>query len=242
MAGLSVSPSPLTSGGVFDLGELRALFRRATLAMSLLDTLNTVPGWQRDRKLDELRNRLPPPRPLRGDDRSRPGNRGVVRFDLRFRGDHPADLPKELWLDHAIVHETSTSYRSRVLRHLGERNPVHTSYPFTRAVDQKKSRYSGVMTVASRLAREGALGFLPSFLFPVVSTLGHVNPDMGRVLDWILKKYTTGLGPVSERSDGMDVPSLKGRFRAYLRRALCFALVRGNSLLLRSQGRPGLGS
>ena len=34
---------------------------------------------------------------------------GVIRFDLCLRGTQPTDAPRSLYLDHAIVHETSDS-------------------------------------------------------------------------------------------------------------------------------------
>ena len=42
----------------------------------------------------------------------------TIRFDLRMAAPFPLDLPRELWLDHAIVHETAGSYRESVLDHL----------------------------------------------------------------------------------------------------------------------------
>ena len=81
------------------------------------------------------------------------------------------------------------------------------------------------------------MGFSPFFLFPVVSFLGSVNPDMTKMLKWIGDRYRDHLRPAPEREDGTSKSVLVGKFRAYLQRALCFALLRANSLALHSQGR-----
>src|SRR4051794_29227860 len=71
------------------------------------------------------------------------------------------------------------SYQTRVLRHLRAGKSASLSMPFKRAEGEKKGRFGGLMRVAERLSKEGFLGFSPFFLFPVVSTRGCMNSDMG---------------------------------------------------------------
>ena len=117
-------------------------------------------------------------------------------------GDPTCRCATELWLDHAIVHETSTSYQAPVLRHIRAGGKPALSYPFKKAEGDKKGRFGGLMKVAERLAREGYLGFKPFFLFPVVSSRGSMNADMTKTLKWISDRYKDIL-PSPERLDGV---------------------------------------
>jgi len=62
---------------------------------------------------------------------------GVIRFDLCLPGCQPADAPRVLWLDHALVHETSDSYQAGVLQHL-QKKKSELSLPFTKLNVRKR--------------------------------------------------------------------------------------------------------
>ena len=94
------------------------------------------------------------------------------------------------------------------------------------------------MRVAERLAKEGFLGFSPFFLFPVVSSRGCINADMTKLLKWISDRYKDTLVPSPDRLDGVTKSALIGKFRLYLDRAICFAVLRATAMGLHSQGRP----
>ena len=49
-------------------------------------------------------------------DDKKEANANIIRFDLCLAASFPTDAPRELWLDHAIVHETSESYQGAVIR------------------------------------------------------------------------------------------------------------------------------
>jgi hypothetical protein len=223
-------------GKVFDAVELAALFpgglskeqsqSREEVAMQYLHQL---PSLKRDAEIKRIRASFPSRSPQAA---------GVIRFDLRLPGSEPADAPRELWLDHAIVHETSDSYRSAVLADLRDGKDASWTAPFKKAEGEKTRRFSGLMRVAQRLAREGYLAFTPCFLFPVISSLGSMNSDMTKLVKWIIGRYKGTLKSAPLREDGMPKTVLLGRFSLYVRRALCFALVRGNALALSNQGRP----
>ena len=231
-------------GKVFDREELAALFPgglsqassnlRAGFAMEYLTALHTRPSRERDEKVARIKSLFPTTRS--GATPKDIG--GVIRFDLCLTGTQPTDAPRALYLDHAIVHETSDSYQVRVLRHLQAGRTACLSVPFKKAEGEKKGRFGGLIKVAERLAREGFLGFSPFFLFPVVSTLGCMNVDMTKLLNWIQERYKQSLLSSSERLDGVPKSVLVGKFGVYLERALCFALLRANALALHSQGRP----
>jgi hypothetical protein len=228
---------------VFDTAELAALFPgglsqeaskiREGFAMEYLTALHQAPSRDRDDKVARIRGLFPTTR----SGTSHSDVHGIIRFDLSLPGTQPADAPRELWLDHAIVHETSDSYRTAVLKHLREHKKPFLSLPFKKAENEKRGRFGGLIRVAERLAREGYLGFSPFFLFPVVSSLGCVNTDMTKTLKWIGDRYKDSLQSSPEREDGIPKSDLVGKFRLYLERALCFAILRVNALALHSQGR-----
>jgi hypothetical protein len=116
-AGGRVERQPSTSmllGEVFDKGELRSLFPgqisleeskvRTGLAVKLLDAMNMPPSDGREEMIRRVKAKFPDGTVS-----------GVVRFDLSLMGSEPEDVPRSVWLDHAIVHETSASYRDGVL-------------------------------------------------------------------------------------------------------------------------------
>ena len=115
---------------------------------------------------------------------------------------------------------------------------AYLTYPFRKAEGDKKRRFGALTRVAQRLAKEGYLGFSPFFLFPVVSSLGSMNGDMTKMVKWIIDRYKAELKSAPPREDGMSRTELLGRFRVYVDRAICFALLRGNALALYNQGRP----
>src|SRR5690242_20034082 len=125
-------------GEVFDSRELRSLFpghlsledARAR-TMGLLEALQWAPGPRRDERVRVARSRLPDPPEGEGEG---VGNQGVVRFDLCLPGNLPEDSPRELWLDHAIVHETSASYQERVLATLRAGGEPSSSFPSRRRI------------------------------------------------------------------------------------------------------------
>ena len=227
---------------MFDNSELAVLFpgglsqatarTREALAMEYLTALHQLPSRERDEKCASIKARFPHTRGASHADAT-----GVIRFDLCLPGAQPAEAPRQLWLDHAIVHETSDSYRAAVLTHLRAGGKPCLSLPFKRAENEKRGRFRGVIRVAERLAREGYLGFHPFFLFPVVSSLGSVNSYMTKMLKWIGDRYKTRLHSLPEREDGVSKSALLARFRGYLKRAVCFAVLRATALGIHSQGR-----
>ena len=230
-------------GKVFDYKELAALFPgglslasarvREGIAMEFLTALHRPPSRERDEKVARIKALFPTTR----SSTTASDTGGVIRFDLCLPGTKPADAPRQLWLDHAIVHETSDSYQTRVLRHLQAGKSASLSMPFKRAEGEKKGRFGGLMRVAERLSKEGFLGFSPFFLFPVVSTRGCMNADMIKLLKWISDRYKDTLVPAPDRLDGETRGALLGKFRSYLKRAVCFAVLRATAMALHSQGR-----
>ena len=111
-------------GGYFPKEDLSRLFcgklskqqanERKDLAMKYLDIISENPqGALRVEKLNELQKELPEPAVVGNDE-----NNGVIRFDLKLPAYGPRDCPRELWLDHVIVQETSPTYREQTLEFL----------------------------------------------------------------------------------------------------------------------------
>ena len=61
---------------------------------------------------------------------------------------------------------------------------------------------------------------------------------MTKTLKWIGDRYKDTVQSAPEREDGVSQSLLVGKFRLYLKRALCFAVLRANALALHNQGRP----
>ena len=71
------------------------------------------------------------------------GSKGVIRFDLKFPVTVKDGKPREIWIDHAIVQETSPTHATNTLNflekdvnHLPENSPA-----FTKTYGGKVRRY-----------------------------------------------------------------------------------------------------
>ena len=93
--------------------------------------------------------------------------------------------------------------------------------------------------MVKRLTDERKLKFQPEFVFPIVSSLAYMNEDMKHVLKFMENCFKLNQSR-DRRSDGLAPAVLKGRFKTELKNTLCFALVRGNALVLNNQGLNGI--
>ena len=95
----------------------------------------------------------------------------------------PLDNPREVWFDHAIVQETAPTHAEATLKFLMEEptNLAQDSPAFQKTRGAKVLRYSALISVVNRLYEERKLNFQPTFLFPVISSLGYVNQDMNKL-------------------------------------------------------------
>ena len=100
-------------------------------------------------------------------------------------------------------------------------------------------RYSALISVVNRLYEERKLNFQPTFLFPVISSLGYMNQDMNKLLKHMTERFKDYQQTLPPSNDGVLAKVLKGRFKAELKNSICFALVRGNALSLNNQGVNG---
>lgn len=149
--------------------------KNTDLAVELVDAFLMAPNARRESVISEVRSRLPELK----DDAKAVNN--MLRFDLCMGAAFPADAPKELWLDHAIVHETSESYRTHVIEDLdGDGDPMK-SYPFRRVQETKQRKYRALTATATHLLKQKLLDFQPFFLFPLISALGYLNEDAIKV-------------------------------------------------------------
>jgi hypothetical protein len=206
--------------------------------MKYLDIMRDVPrGSMRTGLLGALRDLDFPPPSVAGEE----DNNGFLRFDMRFPSFKPIDRPREVWFDHAIVHETSQSYATDVLKFLqaSEKNKPADSVAFTKMYRSKTRRYAALRAVADRLNEERKLPFQPQFLYPIVSSLGFINDDMRKLMKCMAQQFENSL-PETPRLDGLTPSVLKGRYKIELKNSLCFALVKGNALAIHNQGRTGV--
>ena len=210
--------------------------KRKTLAMRYLDIVTQVPrGQVRTAELGMLREEFPAP-PATED-----GN-NTIHFDLRLPLSKPVDHPREIWLDHAVVNESSNSYAKDVLKFLeaSKDNQPELSPAFLKMKKKKENHYNCLIAVAERLHAEHKLQFKPDFLFPVISTFGFYNEDMKKLLKVMAVKFKDTQSGEPQREDGLETSVLKGRFSTLLRHSVCFALVKGTALALSCQGSKGI--
>jgi hypothetical protein len=187
-------------------------------------------GALRESVLEEVRGRFPV------IDEAKKESNNTIRFDLCLAGSFPFDAPRELWLDHAIVHETSESYQDHVLTYLDDFEDPTKSYPFRRMEDTKKRRFKALIPMAHHLLKQRILDFQPFFLFPIVSALGYLNDDATKMMKWMSTVFNKTV--TSFRDDGIRLGVIKARFKTEVRNAICFGIIRGNALAMNSVGRP----
>ena len=187
--------------------------------------------------MNEIQKELPEPAVAGNDE-----NNGVIRFDRKLPAYGPRDCPRELWLDHVIVQETSPTYREQTLEFLqaSANNKAAEGPAFHKAHGAKMRKYAPLISVVNKLAEERKLDFSPTFLFPIISAFGFMNADMNEMMKFIVDFHRGQLKRIRNRPDGLTVPVLKGRFKVQLKNSLCFALLRGNALAMYNQGMPSV--
>ena len=110
---------------------------------------------------------------------------------------------------------------------------------FQKAFGAKVRRYGCLLDVVKRLSEERKLAFRPTFLCPIVSSLGYINEDMTKLMKFMVLLQGK-LQQKESRLDGLALKELKGRYKVELKNTLCFALVRANALSLCNQGVNGI--
>jgi len=237
----------LAPGRLFQQDDVSTLFPgnlnkkesadRKKLAMRYLDVFEKVPrGHLRAAELGKIREEFPR-NPATTDE----GN-CAIRFDLRLPLTKPEDRPREIWLDHAIVHESASSYAEGVLKFLesAKENQPGDSPAFVKMQQKKSRHYAALIEVAERLLTNHRLCFQPKFLFPVVSSLGFLNKDMQQLMKIMVERFKENQEGEPEREDGLQAGHLKGRFKVYLKNSICFALIKGLTLATSNQGIKGV--
>ena len=242
-AGGRASRQPTTFrllGEVVPKDDLAALFpgglnleetkKNADLAIELVDAFLLPGSALKDSVIEEIRGRLPAV-----DEDKKEANANIIRFDLCLAASFPVDSPRELWLDHAIVHETSDSYQEAVIAHV-ETTELTTSLPFRRMETSKKRRFAALIPLANYLVKQNVLDFQPFFLFPVMSALGYLNEDAQKMTKWMSAVLNKTLAS-SVRDDAIPLSVIKARYKVEVNNAICFGLLRGNALAMNSVGR-----
>ena len=213
---------------------------RKKLAMEYLDIINEIPrGAIRTAHLGMLRERFPELK--QGDNGDDDEANGVIRFDLKFPTTVVGGKNREFWIDHAIVQETCPTHAADTLKFLesADSNQPDQSPAFVKTYKSKQRRYGALIDVVNRLTDERRLKSAPTFLFPIVSSLGYVNQDMVTLIKSISKCFKVNQSD-ARRNDGIDLGKLRGRFKTEVRNSLCFALARGNAMSICNQGLNGI--
>ena len=69
-----------------------------------------------------------------------------------------------------------------------------------------------------------------------MSSLGFMNPDFVLLNKFIVDVYKDTLKKEGDRLDGLAPKFLAGRLKVQIRNTLCFALLKGNALVVYNQG------
>ena len=138
-----------------------------------------APSSFKDSVVDEVRSRLP-----EVDEKVKEANYyNTIRFDLCLGAPFPTDAPRQLYLDHAIVHETSESYQEAMIDHLESGGEPSKSMPFRRMEASKQRRFGELIALTKHLEKQRMLDFQPFFIFPIV--LGYLNEDATKMVRWM---------------------------------------------------------
>ncbi len=100
--------------------------------------------------------------------KGRGGNRRTTR---------PVPTCSSCLVDHAIVQETEPTYRRHSQIPEKERRHSRAGPSFRIGLGRKKQKYSALCATAQRLSKERKIDFDPTFLYPIMSSLGFMNPD-----------------------------------------------------------------
>ena len=119
-------------------------------------------------------------------------------------------------------------------------NKAETSPAFQKTIGAKVRRYGALIDVVKRLVEDRKLNFQPTFLFPVLSSLGYMNEDMTQLIKSMVACFKETQFKQPKRLDGVENAVLKGRFKVELKNTLCIALVRCNALSINYQGQSGV--
>jgi len=232
-------PSTRLLGEVVPKEDLAALFpgglnqeetkKNGDLALELVDAFLMAPSALKESVIDEVRSRLPKL------DESKAESNNTIRFDLCMGAPFPTDAPRQLWLDHAIVHECSDSYQESVIDHLESGGEPTKSLPFRRMETSKQRRFRALIALANHLEKLRMLDFQPFFLFPIVSALGYLNEDAEKMMKWMSTVMNKCISV--SRDDGIPLGVIKARYKV-VRNAVCFGVLRGNALAMHAAGRP----
>ena len=204
--------------------------KNGELALELVDAFMLPPSALRESVVAEVRSRLPTVSEEKKE------SQNTIRFDVCLAAPFPYDAPRQLWLDHVIVQETTTSYQDDVIAYLGGADDPTKSPEFRRMETTKQRRFRALISIANHLQKQHMLDFQPFFLFPVVSSLGFLNDDADKMMKWMSTVLNKCIAKT--RDDGIPFGIIKARYKAEVRNAVCFGLLRGNSLAMNSAGRP----
>ena len=134
--------------------------------MEYLNIINDMPrGAQRTAQLGMLREQFPDAVNVDDDD----ANKGAIQSDLKFPVAVKDGKPREIWIDHAIVQETSPTHAGDTLEFLEDdlNHLIENSHAFAKTYGGKVRRYKTLIDVVNRLAEERKLKFQPTFLYPI---------------------------------------------------------------------------
>jgi hypothetical protein len=156
------------------------------------------------------------------------------------------------WVDVAGQHPTSAAYlpaNDRFVRKLAAAEAcigeaAHAldgqSSPGVQArVNQKKTKYQVLDTVADLQVKAGTRVGMPGFFACVITHLGEFSADCFRLIGWLAGKLKASVVGGLLRRDGLTAAAAAGRFVTRMKSSLMCAVVSGFGQMLASGGFVG---
>jgi hypothetical protein len=183
--------------------------KNGDLALELVDAFMMAPSALKESVIEEVRSRLPV---VPEDKKTESSN--IIRFDLCMAAPFPTDMPRQLWIDHAIVHESSASYQEEVINHLegGEFPTSHVA--FRRTETSKKRRFRSLIAICPPPTETECAGL--SAILSVSGGVGSRIPEQRHGTDdevdlWSLQQVYRANTKRRRSGDGSDQGQVQGR-------------------------------
>ena len=113
---------------------------------------------------------------------------------------------------------------------------VSAGRAFQKMLTKKTAKYASLVSVVNRLSKEHKLDAQPSFLTPIISSLGFMNSDFRELMKFIVDHFKDSQKTAPIRIDGLSPKTLAGRFKVQVHNSIGFALLKANALATYNQG------
>ena len=157
------------------------------------------------------------------------------------------------WIDVSAMHTASPSYAAVEIKSVGQKinvNNIVAAYAlpdYLRAKPspsllkreaEKKHKYSRLITVAQKQAKEKKRLQAPTFSAFIVSDFGDLSPKAQELQEWIVSAYARKCSSEGQRADGCTVADRTRAFRQRFKLDVQLAIAAGLGAMLLTAGQP----